>query len=739
MISRPKYTPCPVLIAMLALLIWASSLPDAARVLASDAPAAETLLFVACDGNDQWSGRQARPNADASDGPLATLAAARDALRKLRDVEGKLPGPVRVVVGVGTYYLGETLRLGPDDSGTTEAPITYEARSDEEVVLSGGRAITGWKPHQGKIYRSDVRKLFPEGFRLRHLFYNAKRLPVARVPNVDPQHPRTGGWSYVVETYPVADYDPAKMDRGWFKPYDPVLKKHLLYDTTEIDAADWSHPELAEVSIFPWQCWNNNIVSVQSIDPKKGLIEMADKGASYKIICGNRFFVQNVFEELDAPGEWYHDAESGTLYLWPPDNSLPEATVVAAVLDSIVQIMGDARAKRPVTHVRLAGFHLEACAGRAVVLDVAENCTIARSTIRGTGAEAVWLGSRARACRVLGNDISDTGCGGVEFARGGRENLVSNNHIHHFSEVYRHRAGIKVRGEKNVVSHNLVHDCPRSGIFFGGSENVVELNDVHHVNLEACDSAMVGMFAGSYDRAAGQHGNVIRFNRISNSEGYCMVCPGQWTTPHHTMGIRMDDCGSNATIYGNLIIGAVRGVHLHSGSNNTVKNNVLIENMHWQMGYSNHLAEYKKIKSDMSGNRFVRNIVCYTQPEAHLYAFANWTDRIIAESDHNLFFTGGMPIRIRRWPGQPRELSLEGWQATGYDTHSIVADPMFVDPAAGNFRLKDDSPAWKLGFKPIPLEKIGLHAGPNRASWPVPDGRAGWRETPVLQTGPHPE
>lgn len=699
-------------------------------------PAAEKLLFVAKNGSDDWSGRLPQPNAEATDGPLATLAAARDAVRSLRDEKGQLPGSVKVVVRAGTYYLDEPLRLEPDDSGAVASPISYEGQPGEDVVLSGGRAIAVWKRYRGTIFQADVGALLPKGFRIRHLFYNGRRLPVARVPNIDPKRPRTGGWSYVVETYPIADYDPAKMDRGWHEPYNTTLRTHLLYDQNEIDPRGWSHAELAEVSIFPWQCWNNDIVPIESIDAAKGLLKLGNEGARYKIIRGNRFFVQNVFEELDAPGEWYHDAASGTLYLWPPDGKLADSTVVAAVLKNIVQFAGDTRPERPVGHVRFAGFRMEACDGAAVTLDSAEHCTVARSTIRGTGSEAVWLSGRVRRCSILGNDITDTGCGGVELKRGGGENLVSNNHIHHFSEVYRHRAGINVRGEKNVVSHNLVHDCPRSGIFFGGSGNLVEMNDVHHVNLEACDSAMVGMFAGSYERAASQRGNVIRFNRITDSEGYCMVCPGQWTTPHHTMGIRMDDCGSNATIYGNLIIGAIRGVHLHSGKDNLVENNILIENQQWQMGYSNHLSEFKKIESDMSGNRFVRNIVCYTDPEAYLFGIANWTDRIIAESDYNLLFTGDTPMRIRRWPGKPRELSLADWQAMGYDTHSVVADPKFVDPAAGDFRLKEDSPAWALGFKKIPLEKIGLQPGPNRATWPVPDGRDAWREEPLLKTGP---
>jgi len=61
----------------------------------------------------------------------------------------------------------------------------------------------------------------------------------------------------------------------------------------------------------------------------------------------------------------------------------------------------------------------------------------------------------------------------------------------------------------------------------------------------------------------------------------------------------------------------------------------------------------------------------------------------------------------------------EGWQARGMDRHSVVADPLFVDPARDDYRLKPESPALRLGFKPIPADRIGPYADPRRASWPI--------------------
>ena len=75
----------------------------------------------------------------------------------------------------------------------------------------------------------------------------------------------------------------------------------------------------------------------------------------------------------------------------------------------------------------------------------------------------------------------------------------------------------------------------------------------------------------------------------------------------------------------------------------------------------------------------------------------------------------------------------QAWTAFGNDKDSLVADPLFVDAAKDDYRLRPESPAFKLGFQPIPVEKVGPHADPLRASWPVVEA-VGAREKP-LTTG----
>jgi hypothetical protein len=51
---------------------------------------------------------------------------------------------------------------------------------------------------------------------------------------------------------------------------------------------------------------------------------------------------------------------------------------------------------------------------------------------------------------------------------------------------------------------------------------------------------------------------------------------------------------------------------------------------------------------------------------------------------------------------------LENHQKQIIDMNALATDPMFVDPANGNFAFKPNSPAFKLGIKPIDMSKIGL-------------------------------
>ena len=218
---------------------------------------------------------------------------------------GPLPaGGVAVVLRGGDYFLARTFELTAADSGTSEAPFVYRAAEGEKVHLIGGRPITGFVPHQGSILKADVAAQGFKGIYFRQLFFDGRRQHLARWPNFDPQNPYGGGWAYV-------EGQPISMDQNI------PNESRRTFRYKEKDARNWSRPEEGEVFVFPRYNWWNNIVRIAAVDRPKRTITLADD-ASYGIRPGDRYYVQNLLDELDAPGEWYLDRKTETLYLWPP-------------------------------------------------------------------------------------------------------------------------------------------------------------------------------------------------------------------------------------------------------------------------------------------------------------------------------------------------------------------------------------------------------------------------------------
>ncbi len=171
-------------------------------------------FYVATNGNDAWSGKQREPNPAATNGPFATLIAARDAIRALK-ADGGLQQPVEILVREGTYYLSEPLRLSAPDSGTFDCPITYKAFPGEQPILSGGKVITGWRPYEGQIMCAELPEVKEGKWNFRQLFFNGQRQIRARYPNFDPGFMAVGLLlkKYFPKALPGTILLPSELDR----------------------------------------------------------------------------------------------------------------------------------------------------------------------------------------------------------------------------------------------------------------------------------------------------------------------------------------------------------------------------------------------------------------------------------------------------------------------------------------------------------------------------------------------
>jgi hypothetical protein len=186
--------------------------------------------------------------------------------------------------------------------------------------------------------------------------------------------------------------------------------------------------------------------------------------------------------------------------------------------------------------------------------------------------------------------------------------------------------------------------------------------------------------------------------------------------PHFTWGIYFDNSPRRARVYGNICLNNVEGgVFLGGGYSEpgdcVVENNIFVDSSASQFDVS--------MGERAAGNRFIRNIVYYDKPNAALLRAARVSHNSRSSSNAGLqecdfndyYLVGGGTLTVAGLP----ETTLEEWRRRGFDRHSRVADPLFVDPAHGDYRLKPDSPALKLGFKPIPFQGIAAAGKPSES------------------------
>ncbi|OGV83613.1 MAG: hypothetical protein A3K19_07755 [Lentisphaerae bacterium RIFOXYB12_FULL_65_16] len=713
------------------------------------------VLYVAPAGNDAWTGTLAEPNAGRTDGPFATLERARDELRQRRRTGGVTDGAA-LLVRAGEYELTKPFQLTAEDSGTAAAPIVYRAFPGEKPVLFGGKRITDFKPFKDNILQADVAAQGFKGVRFRQLYLNGERQTPARYPNTDPARPRTGGWAF-------SDGKPFSMYQK--PPPEQETKRDLLVRADDLRA--WAHPEDGEVNIYPRYNWGNSIVPIAAFDREKRVVTLA-QDARYEMRPFDRYYVRGLFEELDAPGEWYLDHRTWTLYFWPPEGpgDIAGATVRAPLTENVIALD-----KTEYTSIR--GFAIECCEGSGVALRDASDCQVVACTIRNIGGRSDWSAGieirNGTANVAFGNDIYDVGNYGLQVSGGDTKTLTpaghcaENNYIHHTGLINGHGCGMGVGGVGNRVAHNLIHDTARCGIFGGGNDNVIEFNRIRHANLDTEDTGGIYVCAGQEGWM--RRGLVIRHNFLSDILGFGRN-EGKWECPRYSWGIYLDDAICEATVYGNIVARTVLGgSHIHGGRDHTIENNIFVDcgkqQMTWsgskppntlepQMRdkyqaykdsevYRKHYAKFAALNPEtdgpMGGNRFVRNIICYRDPQSSLYVANNYLpDK--NECDYNLIWHSDAPLRVNL-PGIAPEKQWEEWQKQGSDVHSVIADPLFVDPDKDDYRLKPDSPALPLGFQPIPVEKIGPYAHPLRASWPIVEA-PGAREKPFTSESPAP-
>jgi hypothetical protein len=665
-------------------------------------------FFVSGQGRDTWSGKQADPG--GSDGPFATVARAREAVQALLKTR-KEPGPVRVILRGGTYYLDAPLELGPEDSGTEQAPVVYSAAAGERVVLSGGRRLRNG--HRGEVngrkaWVVDIPEVKAGTWRFRQLFVNGERRPRTRLP---------GRGEYRIESLP-----------GYTGDFLRSPTKQFVYAPGDI-VPTWRNLQDAEVVGITR--WLDNRLPIESVSGETRTVTF-DRPSLFALVSGDRpgvYWVENVFEALDTPGQWYLDRPRGALYYLPrPGEEMPSAEIIAPVLPQIVRVVG--REGAPVHDLRFEGLifaHTEwqppadyassLQAGievpGALLFDYAERCSVTGGRIEHIGNYGIEVGVGCVDIEITHNRITDIGAGGIRIGhffswetdgsgqlteRGlqrkaampqgphSRRITVADNEIAHGGRFTPEAVGVFVGDNAdNQVVHNHIYDLFYSGISVGSVQdfgpgeargNIVEYNHVHDIG-QGVLSDMGGIYACSTPDSR------IAYNVVHDvvRRDY-----GGW-------GIYPDEGCHDLLIEKNLVYRCQDGaLFAHHNRNITARNNVFALSRGAQVE-----------RGGIGGFELTcrRNLIYYREGKAIGDYGSAHCGRDICAFDRNLYWNAsGQPVLFA---GQ----NLSEWQATGQDKDSLIADPLFVDPAHGDFRLRPGSPAAQIGFEPWDMSAVG--------------------------------
>lgn len=642
---------------------------------------AQTIYFVSPKGNDKNNGTEKSP--------LKTIKKAQYKARSQK-------GEVTVYLHGGEYRLSEPLIFTALD-GNKDKHLTLCAYPGENVVISGGISLKlQWQPYKNSIMQA---KISPN-LAIDMLTVNGKIRSMARYPNYDSTAVRFNGIS--------ADATSPERVKTWKNPAGGFLHAMHVSDWGDFHYRITGKDEKGELKMEGG--WQNN--------------------RPYGMSKDNRM-VENIFEELDAPGEWFYDDLENILYYYPVHNEdVAKSIFEVSQLKHLVEFRGTEQ--ELVKNITLKNIEFTQTTrtfmekyepllrsdwtvyrGAAIVFEGTENCTVTGCYLHNLGGNAVFFSNYNRYSGISSSHITQIGASAVCFVgdpnavrsavfnydvygsydqidrqQGPKTNnypaecFVRDNLIHTIGLFEKQIAGVELSMSKSItVSHNSIYDVPRAGInvsegTWGG--HIIEYNDVFETVKETGDH---GSF-NSWGRDRFWNPDREKMNKFTAQEPSLILA--DVTTPiiirnnrfrcDRGWDIDLDDGSSNYHIYNNLCLNG--GIKLREGFNRVVENNILVNN-----------TFHPHVWFDNSGDVFTRNIVMQPYKPINLPGWG-------AMVDYNIF-TGSS--------------ALSEAQKQGVDKHSIACAVVFQDADRGNFTVKSsENSVFRIGFQNFEMDGFGL-------------------------------
>jgi hypothetical protein len=659
--------------------IFALALP----LLPAETVSTRDCIIVSPKGDDDAPGGLAHP--------LRSLDRAVELSRSI--------GKSTILLRAGTYELTQPLHIT-----ALNTPLRIANYAQEDAILSGGtRLQLDWRPYRDGIFQATV----PAGTTTDQLFINNQRQVLARYPNFDPNARYLNGFAAdAISPNRVERWkDPAG---GYIHALQNSLWGSLHYRITGKDAANTLHYEGG------WQINSGN-----------------------QPMHKEYLFVENIFEELDAPGEWFLNEQSSTLYFYPPaDLDLDKATVDVVRLTNLVTI-GDASSPH-IRNLALADLTFRHTLrtfmetrepllrsdwriyrGGAIYVEGAEDVVIENCFFDQLGGNAIFASGYNRRVHVRGCRIEEAGASGVCFV--GRPEAVRNaitwpqklsfdtidlaqgpcseayakgcsvedTLVVATGRVEKQSAAVEISMSQSItVSHCSLYGVPRAGINIGDGTwggHIIEYCDVFDTVLETVDHGAFNSWGRDrWWRLEGTDPDKLllepKFRALPTLDVMLpnTLIRNRWTC-EHGWDIDLDDGSSNFHIVENLCL--CGGIKLREGFLRVVENNIMVQN-------TLHPHVWPADSEDVVRRNIVFVPYRPIQPEA-------WGKEI----DFNLLHNSGM---LKPRPAA----SLQ--KLSGQDAHSLEADACFLDSEHGHFTVHPDSPAIKLGFRNFPMHEYGV-------------------------------